>query len=56
VVEARELHERALRIMEREFGPDHLEVARILSNLGWRGATWGSRPRPASTVSYILTP
>jgi tetratricopeptide (TPR) repeat protein len=35
---ARELHERALRTEEREFGPDHPEVAGTLTNLGraWR--------------------
>jgi len=31
-------HERALRIKEREYGPDHVEVAITLTNLGnaWR--------------------
>ena len=35
---ARDLHERALRIFEREYGPDHVRVARTLTNLGiaWR--------------------
>jgi tetratricopeptide (TPR) repeat protein len=35
---ARELHERALAIEEREYGRDHPEVARALGNLGsaWR--------------------
>jgi Tetratricopeptide repeat len=35
---ARDLHERALRIFEREYGPDHVEVARTLTSLGiaWR--------------------
>ena len=31
---ARDLHERALRIEEPEYGPDHVEVARTLTNLG----------------------
>jgi len=35
---ARDLHERALRIFEREYGPDHVRVAITLTNLGnaWR--------------------
>ena len=31
---ARDLYERALRIKEREYGPDHVEVAGALNNLG----------------------
>ena len=49
---ARDLYERALRIDEREFGPDHPQVA-VASSTTWgpRGAIWGSRPRPATCMS-----
>jgi hypothetical protein len=50
-----QLQVRALRIMEAHYGPDHMEVARILGNLGNAYGTLGDAASQRERLERALT-